>query len=119
MDGKKLLIPTLIVGLITVVLLAVVHAKGGNSVAAAYEGLTSLAKVLPVLAFALIAASCLVYLVPEEVVVKWLGKESGAKGIFVASVAGGEPTTFAGTVAHIVELAEKPSKLDDSKRQQQ
>ena len=88
MDGKRLLIPTLIVGLITVVLLAVVHAKGGNSVAAATEGLTTLAKVLPVLAFALIAASCLVYLVPEEMVVKWLGKESGAKGIFIASAAG-------------------------------
>ena len=88
MDGKRLLIPTLIVGLITVALLAVVHSKGGNSVAAATEGLTTLAKVLPVLAFALIAASCLVYLVPEELVVKWVGKESGAKGIFIASVAG-------------------------------
>ncbi len=88
MDGKKLLIPTLIVGMIAVVLLALVHAKGGNSGAAVYEGLTSLAKVLPVLAFALVAASCLSYLVPEELVAKWVGKESGAKGIFIASVAG-------------------------------
>jgi uncharacterized membrane protein YraQ (UPF0718 family) len=88
MDGKQLLIPTILVGLITVVLLTIVHAKGGNSGAAAYEGLTSLAKVLPVLAFALIAASCLVYLVPAELVAKWVGKEAGAKGILIGSVAG-------------------------------
>ncbi len=88
MDGKKLLIPTIAVGLITVVLLAMVHAKGGNSGGAAYEGLTTLAMMLPVLAFALVAASCLVYLVPAELVAKWVGKESGAKGIFIGSVAG-------------------------------
>ena len=44
--------------------------------------------MLPVLAFALVAASCLVYLVPAEFVAKWVGKESGAKGIFIGSVAG-------------------------------
>ncbi len=88
MEGKKLLIPTIAVGVITAVLLAIVHAKGGNSGQAAYEGLTTLAKVLPVLAFALVAASCLVYLVPTEFVVKWLGKDSGAKGIFIGSVVG-------------------------------
>jgi uncharacterized membrane protein YraQ (UPF0718 family) len=88
MDGKQLLIPTIFVGLITVVLLVILHAKGGNSGAAAYEGLTSLAKVLPVLAFALVAASCLVYLVPPEFVAKWLGEGSGAKGILIGSVAG-------------------------------
>ena len=88
MDGKKLLIPTIAVGLLTVMLLAIVHIKGGNSVDAAQEGLASLLKVLPVLAFALVAASCLVYLVPAEFVAKWVGKDSGAKGIFVASIAG-------------------------------
>ncbi len=88
MDGKKLLIPTIAVGLLTMVLLALVHAKGGNSGAAAHEGLTSLVKVLPVLAFALVAASCLVYLIPPEFVAKWIGKDSGAKGIFIGSVAG-------------------------------
>ena len=88
MDGKKLLIPTIAVGLLTVVLLAMVHAKGGDSVGATHEGLTTLLKVLPVLAFALVAASCLVYLVPAEFVAKWLGKESGARGILIGSVAG-------------------------------
>ena len=88
MDGKKVLIPTIAIGLLTLVLLAMVHTKGGNSVEAAQEGLTSLAKVLPVLAFALVAASCLVYLVPAELVAKWVGKDSGAKGIFIGSVVG-------------------------------
>ena len=88
MDGKKLLIPTIVIGLITIGLLALLHVKGGNSGEAVHEGLTSLVKVLPVLAFALVAASCLVYLVPAEVVAKWIGKDSGAKGIMIGSVAG-------------------------------
>ncbi len=88
MDGKKLLIPTIVVGLITAVLLFLVNAKGGSSGEVAYDGLATLAKVLPVLAFALVAASCLVYLVPAEFVAKWVGKDSGAKGIFIGSVAG-------------------------------
>ncbi len=88
MDGKKLLIPTILIGLITAALLALVHFKGGNSVEAITEGLSTLAKVLPVLAFALVAAGCLVYLVPPEFVAEWIGKDSGAKGIFIGSVAG-------------------------------
>lgn len=88
MDGKSLLIPTTIVALITIGLLALVHVKGGDTGGAVHEGLTSLLKVLPVLAFALVAASCLVYLVPPEFVAKWIGKDSGAKGIFIGSVAG-------------------------------
>ncbi len=88
MDGKKVLIPTIAVGLITIALLVLLHTRGGNSGAAVYEGLTSLAKVLPVLGFALIAASCLVYLVPPEFVAKWIGKDSGIKGILIGSVAG-------------------------------
>ncbi len=88
MDGKKLLVPTIIVALITIVLLFMVQTKGGDAGGAVKEGVTTLAKVLPVLALALVAASCLVYLVPPEFVSKWIGKDSGAKGIFIGSVAG-------------------------------
>ncbi len=88
MEGKKLLIPTIIVASITAVLLYFVHTKGGNIQAVATEGVGTLLKVLPVLAFALVAAGCLVYLVPAEMIVKWVGKDSGAKGIMIGSVAG-------------------------------
>jgi uncharacterized membrane protein YraQ (UPF0718 family) len=88
MDGKQMLIPTILIALITIGLLALVHVKGGNSGVAIHEGLTTLAKVLPVLGFALIAASCLVYLVPPEFVAEWIGKDSGAKGIMIGSLAG-------------------------------
>ena len=108
MDGKKLLIPTIVVGLITAVLLVLVYTKGGNSGEVAYEGLTTLAKVLPVLAFALVAASCLVYLVPAELVAKWVGKDAGFKGIFIGSVAGmivppGGPVVVYAIVAGLVK----------------
>ena len=88
MDGKKMLIPTIAIALITLALLALVHTKGGDSGGAVKEGLTTLATVLPVLAFALVAASCLVYLVPPEFVAKWVGKDTGARGILVGSIAG-------------------------------
>jgi len=108
MDGKKLLIPTIAVALITLVLLALVHAKGGDASAAVQEGLASVAKMLPVLAFALVAASCLVYLVPAELVAKWVGKDSGARGILVGSVAGmivppGGPIVVYAIVAGLVK----------------
>ena len=35
-----------------------------------------------------VAASCLVYLVPAELVAQWVGKDSGVKGIFIATAAG-------------------------------
>jgi uncharacterized membrane protein YraQ (UPF0718 family) len=86
MDGKKMLIPTILIALITIGLLVLVHVKGGNSGVAIQEGLTTLASVLPVLAFALVAASCLVYLVPPEFVAKWIGKDSGAKYAIAAGL---------------------------------
>ena len=88
MEGQQLLIPTIVVGLITAVLLVLVHTKGGNSGEATVEGLTTLVKFLPVLSFALVAAACLVYLVPPEFVAKWVGKDSWIKGIMIGSVAG-------------------------------
>ena len=45
-------------------LLLVVHQKGGDAMASTQSGLTTVAKLIPVLAFALVAASCLEHIVP-------------------------------------------------------
>jgi len=67
--------------------LAVAYSRGKH-----LEGLV-LAKnitlqVLPLLLFAFIVAGMLQALIPQELVAKWIGKESGIRGIIVGSLAG-------------------------------
>jgi uncharacterized membrane protein YraQ (UPF0718 family) len=88
MEGKKMLIPTIVVATLTAVLLFLAQQKCGAAWPAAQSGLLSVAKLFPILALALVAASCLEYVVPKEFVANWLGKESGVKGIFLGSLAG-------------------------------
>ena len=88
MEGKKVLIPTLIVALACAVLLFLLYGKGEDVWAVSKEGLTTVSKLFPILAFALIGAACLDKLVPGEWIAQWLGAESGVKGIFIGSFAG-------------------------------
>jgi uncharacterized membrane protein YraQ (UPF0718 family) len=88
MEGKKVLIPTIIVAIFTFVLLFLVQHKGGDAWGAALNGLTTVGKLVPILLLALVAASCLEHIVPESFISKWLGSESGSKGIFIGSLAG-------------------------------
>ena len=46
-------------------------------------------QVLPLLVFAFILAGMVQVLVPAELVAKWIGAESGFKGIVLGSIAGG------------------------------
>ncbi len=44
--------------------------------------------ILPMLIFAFIAAGMIQVLIPHEILTKWIGKESGIKGIFIGTVVG-------------------------------
>jgi len=46
-------------------------------------------QILPMLIFAFIMAGMVQVLIPHEVMSKWLGAESGLRGIFIGTVAGG------------------------------
>lgn len=50
---------------------------------------TQLKVILPMLAMALPAAGFIAELVPDELARTWIGPESGARGIVIASLAGG------------------------------
>ncbi len=87
---SKMLIPTIVMGLLAFSLLLTAYLKGGGLHT---RGLKSAAdmtiEILPLLLFAMIVASMIPLLLPKDMILKWLGSESGIKGILVGSVAGG------------------------------
>ena len=85
-----MIIPTLIMGILAFVLLWVGYQRDGQE---HIEGLKSawsmLIKALPMLCFAYIVAGMIQVLLSEDVVAHWIGQESGMRGIFIGSIAGG------------------------------
>jgi len=46
-------------------------------------------EILPLLAFALILSGMVQVIIPQELITQWVGSESGAKGIWMGTLAGG------------------------------
>ena len=85
-----MLIPTIIMGVIAVVLLVVAYQKGGGEHILGLKAAGNiLLQILPLLIFAFIIAGTIQYIVPTEVIAKWVGAESGLRGIFIGAAIGG------------------------------
>lgn len=87
---RPMLVPTVVMGILAIVLVVVGYQKGdGQHV----EGLKSAwnmgLAILPMLIFAFVIAGMMQVLVPTQVISKWIGTESGIRGIFIGSLAGG------------------------------
>lgn len=82
-----MLIPTIIIGLLAAVLLVLSYQKGVH-----IQGLkaswTMLLQILPILVFAMILAGTIQNLLPSDLISRWIGAESGFKGIFIGTVLG-------------------------------
>ena len=85
-----MLIPTIIMGVLAIALTIVTYTKGGGEYV---EGLKSagnlLLQIAPLLIFAFIVAGMVQHLVPTEMISKWVGTESGWRGILIGTVVGG------------------------------
>lgn len=85
-----MLIPTIIMGAIAVALVLAGYFKGQGQHA---EGLKSsmwmTLEVLPLLVFAFVIAGMAQILIPQEVMARWVGAESGVRGLLIGTVAGG------------------------------
>lgn len=46
-------------------------------------------EILPLMVFAMLLAGMAQVIIPQEMIVKWVGKEAGMRGILLATVAGG------------------------------
>jgi len=85
-----MLVPTIIMAALAIILFVVGRQRGGGC---EVQGLRFaaglLAQMLPLLVFALVVAGMIQVLVPRELLAKWIGTESGLRGILIGTVAGG------------------------------
>jgi len=85
-----MLIPTLILGTIALILVLIGIFQGnGQHVTGLKAAWVMTIQVLPLLIFAFIVAGMVQVLIPREIIAKWVGGESGFKGIIIGSIAGG------------------------------
>jgi uncharacterized membrane protein YraQ (UPF0718 family) len=85
-----MLIPTIIMAVLALVLLAIGYAKGdGQHIRGLNSGLKMIVEIMPLLVFAFIVAGMVQILLPRELLSQWIGEESGLKGILIGTVAGG------------------------------
>jgi uncharacterized membrane protein YraQ (UPF0718 family) len=92
--GKKrsksaMLIPTIIMGTIAIILLIIGYSKGQSQhISGTKSALNMVVVILPLLIFSFIVAGMAQVLLPQEVISKWVGAESGIRGIFIGTAAG-------------------------------
>lgn len=87
---SAMLIPTIIMAVLAFILLFIGYYKGqGQHVSGMRSALNMTVEVLPLLVFAFIVAGMAQVLLPRDVVSKWVGAESGIRGILIGTIAGG------------------------------
>ena len=75
-----MLLPTIILGILAVVLLYIGYSKGEQQhLTGLKTGLVMTLEILPLLIFALIVAGMVQVLLPAELISKWIGTESGMR----------------------------------------
>ena len=85
-----MLIPTIIMGVVALVLLLVGYQRGaGQHIEGIKSALGMTIGILPLLVFAFTIAGMTQALLSQEMIAKWVGTESGLRGILIGSVAGG------------------------------
>ena len=83
-----MLIPTIIMGVIAVALIFISYQKGVHIQGLKTSG-NMLVQLLPLLIFAMIIAGMIQQLMPQELISRWVGEESGFRGLLIGSVLGG------------------------------
>jgi len=78
-------------GVLAIVFAFLVYQKGGTSelIGGLKGGGNMLLQMVPLLIFAMIIAGIIPLLVSPEAIARWVGAESGWRGIFIGSVVGG------------------------------
>ncbi len=85
-----MLIPTLVMAVAAIVLAVIAYRKGGSEHVVGFKAaLHMTGEVLPLLVCAFVVAAMVQVLVPRELLAKWVGAESGLRGILIGTVAGG------------------------------
>ncbi len=81
--------PTLVMFLIALALFIIASIEGkGKEIEGLKSAWTMTWQILPLLLFAFIAAGMVEALIPREMVGRWVGNESGMRGIMIGTLAG-------------------------------
>ncbi|UCF78167.1 MAG: permease [Candidatus Eiseniibacteriota bacterium] len=87
---SNMLVPTIVLGALAIALFFIGYSRGeGQHIVGMKSALRLTIDILPMLAFAFIVAGMVQTLLPHELLSRWVGAESGARGIFIGAVAGG------------------------------
>ena len=85
-----MLIPTIIMGVIAIVLAFIAYGKGGGEHILGLQSAGGmLLQIVPLLIFAFIVAGMIQVLIPTEMISTWIGAESGFRGLLIGSALGG------------------------------
>ena len=85
-----MLIPTIVMAILAGVLLYLGYQQGGGQhQMGLVQALRMTGQILPLLLFALVVGSMVQVLVSQEVISRWVGSESGLRGVLLGTVAGG------------------------------
>jgi uncharacterized membrane protein YraQ (UPF0718 family) len=84
-----MLVPTIIMGALALVFFLIGYYKGeGQHIIGMKSAMRMTVEILPLLIFAFIVAGMVQVLVPREILSKWVGAESGMRGLLIGTVAG-------------------------------
>jgi len=85
-----MLVPTIVMGVLAIVLIFIAYNRGGGEHITGLK-LTGnmLVQLIPLLIFALIVAGMIQVLIPHELISKWVGAESGFRGLLIGTALGG------------------------------
>ena len=87
---SKMVIPTIIMGILALTLLVVGYFRGNaEHIAGSKFALNMIIEIMPLLIFAFLVAGMIQVMLPNEFIAKWIGGESGFRGILIGSIAGG------------------------------
>ncbi len=85
-----MVIPTIVMGGLAFALLALGYLRGeGEHLQGLRSGLGMILQILPLLLCAFLVAGMVQVLLPRDLIAKWVGAESGFRGILIGTVAGG------------------------------
>lgn len=85
-----MLVPTIVMGALAIALLLIGYYRGqGQHIVGVKSALNMTVEILPLLVFAFIVAGMVQVLLPRELLSKWVGVESGMRGIIIGAMAGG------------------------------
>lgn len=82
-----MLAPTIIMGILALVAVLVGYQKGQH-ISGLKESAAMTIQILPLLIFAFIVAGMVRVLLPHDIISRWIGEESGVKGVLIGTVAG-------------------------------